>query len=192
MPVVEVAPELNRETILPFLQEVMARRGSEDYGGEGVTQVEHGLQAAMLAQQAGCDDEVIVAALLHDMGHFCHEFGLNPEERGIDDLHEEAGAAVLEPFFSKRLVDIVRLHVPAKRYLCAVDPSYFDGLSPASVRSLALQGGPMNADETAAFEAEPFHADAVQVRRFDDLAKIPGMVTLEFEAYLPKIEAALV
>ena len=112
-------------------------------------------------------------------------------DKGVDAVHEQIGADYLQPFFIPAVTEPGRLHVAAKRYLCATDPAYFATLSPTSVQSLALQGGPMSDQEVKEFEASPYFADAVQLRRFDDLGKVPGMVTPELEHFRPYLEAGL-
>src|SRR5262249_10688258 len=135
---------------------------------------EHALQAAQLAVEAGAPDALIAAALLHDIGHL-----LGPEddlaEQGIDGLHEEQGSRWLVQHFGPEVTEPIHLHVLAKRYLCGSDPAYLASLSPASVRSLELQGGPLHADEMRRFESNPHYAEAVLLRRWDDAAKIPGL-----------------
>lgn len=180
--------QLSRETIVAFLGDIFERRGGEEYLGEPVTMAEHMLQGAYLAEQQGEDDAIIVAALLHDIGHFTSEFGTFSMEDTHDKYHEEAGAAVLERFFPRIVVDCVRQHVAAKRYICATDPSYFAELSPASIHSLKLQGGPMNAAEIAEFEKNPNVAEIVRVRRLDDAGKVAGMVTPGFDHYAPMMQ----
>ena len=163
----DAVTELSKSTIIPFLDDIFSRRGADEYLGEPVTIGEHMLQAAHFAQRDGHDDMVIVAALLHDIGHFTGEFIGMPLPSGTmfledqtDRKHENAGAAVLESFFPRLVVDCCRHHVAAKRYLCAREAGYFDTLSEASVHSLNLQSGPMNDEEAAAFEAHP-HFDAI-------------------------------
>lgn len=166
-------------------------RGSYDlYSGERVSQLEHALQCAHFAEQAGAADGLIVATLLHDIGHIL-EGGEHAAERGIDARHEALGADWLARRFGPEVSQPVRLHVAAKRYLCATDPGYFDRLSPASVRSLALQGGPMSPTEVAAFEADPFATDAVRLRQWDEQGKVVGLKTPELEYFRPRIAAAL-
>lgn len=174
-----------RETIVPFIAGILTRRGADSYLGEAVTMQQHMLQAASLAAQDDAGDDLVAAALLHDIGHFTGEFGEDYIDRGIDNLHEEAGGRVLAPFFPAVVVACVRLHVPAKRYLCATDPAYLAALSPASVATLRLQGGPMSADATASFRRTPFFAEAVRVRRWDDAAKRPDAVTPPFAHFAP-------
>lgn len=179
---------LTRDTIVPFLAGIFARRGGEEYLGEHVTMAEHMLQGACLAERQGESEVIVVAALLHDIGHFTSEFGTFSMEDTHDRHHEEAGARVLERFFPKLVVDCVREHVAAKRYICATDPTYFGELSEASIHSLKLQGGPMDAAEVAAFEANPNFAEIVRVRRLDDAGKIAGMKTPDFAHYAPMVQ----
>ncbi len=179
---------LSRDTIVPFLAGIFERRGGEEYLGEPVTMAEHMLQGACLAERQGESEVIVVAALLHDIGHFTSEFGTFSMEDTHDRHHEEAGARVLERFFPKLVVDCVREHVAAKRYICATDPSYFGELSEASIHSLKLQGGSMDAAEVAAFEANPNFAEIVKVRRLDDAGKIAGMKTPDFAHYAPMVQ----
>lgn len=182
------ASALTTASIVPFIADIFNRRGAESYLGEAVTMSEHMLQGAALAEQAGAPEELVAAALLHDIGHYTNEFGDDYIDQGIDNLHEEAGAAILARFFPPVIVECVRLHVPAKRYLCATDPAYFGKLSEASVKTLALQGGPMSPEEVAEFRKHPFHREAVQVRLWDDGGKVPGMATPAFEHYAPLLQ----
>ena len=149
------------------LLEVYAGRATRRYGLSAVNQLQHALQAAAQAEAEGCTPATVLASLLHDVGHMIHELGEDPAGRGIDDVHEELGAAWLARHFTPDVVEPVRLHVAAKRYLCATESDYFGKLSPDSVRSLGLQGGPMSADEVAAFRRLPYHAEAVRLRRYD-------------------------
>ena len=166
-------------------------KGARRYGLSAVNQLQHALQAALLAEQAGCDAALVTAALLHDIGHMVHGLGENPAEDGIDDRHEELGRAYLAPLFGPEVTEPVRLHVPAKRYLCAVEPDYFAILSPDSVLSLTLQGGPMSADEVARFRASPHAAAAVQLRRFDETAKVAELSTPPVAHFLPYVRTCL-
>jgi phosphonate degradation associated HDIG domain protein len=165
-------------------------RGHRSYG-EAVTQTEHMLQSATFAEQHGSHPLLIAAALLHDFGHLVHDLGEDVADHGIDAIHEQLGADYLAHYFVPAVTEPGRLHVAAKRYLCAVDPAYFATLSPASVQSLALQGGPMSDEEVHAFESSPHFADAVQLRRFDDLGKVPGMATPPLEHFRPYVAAGL-
>jgi phosphonate degradation associated HDIG domain protein len=166
-------------------------KGQAAYFGEAVTQTEHALQSAHLAEQSGAAPEWIAAALLHDVGHLLHALPEDIAEHGIDGRHEEAGAAWLEGFFGPAVVDPIRLHVAAKRYLCAAEPAYHAGLSEASQRNLRLQGGPMSAEEVGRFEQEPWFRSAVLVRLWDDTAKVPGLVVPGLDHYRPCLEAVL-
>ena len=166
-------------------------KGERRYGLSAINQRAHALQAARLAEQAGCAAALIVAALVHDIGHMVHDLGEDPAKDGIDDHHEDLGAAWLVGRFGPAVSEPVRLHVAAKRYLCGKESDYFARLSPDSVRSLALQGGPMSAEEIAAFEAQPYHAAAVQLRRFDEAAKLKGLEVPDVRHYAPHIRVCL-
>src|ERR1700676_4113335 len=142
--------------IVDRLIELLAAKGIRQYGEERVSQCEHALQCAFLAEREGAFETVVAAALLHDIGHLLHEAGERPALGGIDDRHEELGAEYLLGIFGPAVAEPARLQHAAKRYLCAPDPGYFGCLSAASVRSLELQGGPFNADEATAFRSNPF------------------------------------
>jgi phosphonate degradation associated HDIG domain protein len=177
-----------RETIVAFIEDIFIRRGADSYLGEPVTMSEHMLQAAQLAEEEDGSDAMIAAALLHDIGHYTSELGAEAHEEGIDNRHDLAGGRVLEPFFPPEVTEPVRLHVATKRYLCAVDPGYFDTLSEASVLTLKLQGGPMRPEEVAAFERNPHRDKAVKIRQWDEAAKVPGRKTPSFAHYRPVLE----
>lgn len=179
---------LTPATIVAFLADIFERRGDEEYLGEPVTMAEHMLQGAYLAEQQGEPEIIIVAALLHDIGHFTSEFGTFSMDDTHDKHHEEAGAAVLERFFPSLVVDCVRYHVAAKRYICATDPDYFGQLSAASIHSLKLQGGPMSPDEVKEFERNPNVNEIVRVRHLDDAGKIADMRTPGFAHYAPMVQ----
>lgn len=150
-------------------------RGSAEYGGEGVTQLQHALQCAALAEAAGASEALIAAALFHDLGHLAHTLGEDATVRGIDDHHEARGAGLLrQADLGEAVWRPVALHVEAKRWLVAHDAAYAADLSAESQRSLALQGGPMGSEEPARFLAQPFAQDAIALRRWDDLAKDPA------------------
>ena len=161
------------------------KKTAEDYLGEPVTQASHMLQAAALAERAGASGPLVAAALLHDVGHFTGTITGHDLMRGTDNRHSDQGAAWLAQWFGPEVTEPVRLHVAAKRYLCATEPGYFGQLSAESVRTLALQGGPMTAEQVAAFEALPFARDAVAVRRWDDEAKDPEVTPPEFSHFEP-------
>ncbi|MBV8910992.1 MAG: HD domain-containing protein [Gammaproteobacteria bacterium] len=149
---------------------------------------EHGLQAAHFAQAERAPEALVVAALLHDVGHLieCPPDAIEDWHR--DARHEESGARWLSQRFPAEVSEPVRLHVCAKRYLCATDARYSAMLSPASVHTLRLQGGPMSAEDVARFEAERYHREALRVRRWDDRGKVAGLKTAPLKAYGPLIE----
>ena len=179
---------LNRDNIVAFIGDIFERRGGEEYLGEPVTMAEHMLQGATLAEQSNQDESIIVAALLHDIGHFTSEFGSFTMDDTEDRFHEQAGARVLERFFPSVITDCVRHHVAAKRYLCATKPEYFNRLSEASVHSLNLQGGPMSEDEVAEFEKNPNLKEIIQVRYLDDAGKRDDMETPDFWHFAPMVQ----
>jgi gamma-butyrobetaine dioxygenase len=163
-----------------IIGELFAGPGARDYLGEPVTIGTHMLQAGALAEAAGAEGTLVAAALLHDIGHLRGE---------TDHQHGPAGARWLSRWFGEAVTEPVRLHVAAKRYLCAAEPDYFELLSAESVRTLALQGGPMAAPERAAFEALPHARAAVAVRRWDDAAKDPAITPPGFAHFVPLIAA---
>jgi phosphonate degradation associated HDIG domain protein len=173
------------------LADIIDGKGHGQYGLSDINQRQHALQAALLAEQQGESAALITAALLHDIGHMVHDLGDNPAEAGIDDRHEELGYAWLVGWFGPDVTEPVRLHVAAKRYLCGTDPSYFGKLSKDSVVSLSLQGGPMAAEEIAAFEALPGYAEAVRLRRWDEGAKVKGLATPGFSHFAAYVAACI-
>ena len=179
---------LTPDNIVDFLAGIFERRGAEAYLGEDVTMSQHMLQGAELAEQAGAGDEMIAAALLHDIGHFTSEFPEDALHDDIDAHHEDAGARVLERFFPAVVVDCVRHHVAAKRYLCATDPAYRGRLSAASLHTLTLQGGPMDAAEAEEFARHPNLDAILQVRLWDDAGKDPDHEAPPFLRYAPVLE----
>jgi phosphonate degradation associated HDIG domain protein len=164
------------------------RRGGEAYFGEDVSVTEHALQAAYFAKIAAAPPPLIIAALLHDIGHLVDDVPDDIADWATDAHHEETGGRWLASRFRAEVSEPVRLHVPAKRYLLATDAGYFAKLSPASVITLKLQGGPMTADEVAKFETERFHKEAVRIRQFDDQGKVTGLKTPQLEDYRVLIE----
>jgi phosphonate degradation associated HDIG domain protein len=170
---------------------VFSEYGSEEYLGERVSMTEHMLQSASAAEQDSAPPQLVAAALLHDYGHFIHEFPADAAEHGIDTQHEEVAHAFLSEHFGPEIAEPIRMHVAAKRYLCATDPSYLGELSPASVHSLHLQGGPYSAEEVAEFEMSPYARDAVRLRRYDDMGKVEGLGTPDLEHYRPVLAAAM-
>jgi len=163
-------------------------RGAQAYFGELVSVTEHALQAAHFAELDGAPPALIVASLLHDVGHLIDAAPEQLEDWKFDARHEAGGACWLAQRFEPAVSEPVRLHVAAKRYLCAGDATYRRLLSPASLRTLALQGGAMTSAEIVRFEAEAYHREAVQLRRYDDRAKIAGLSTPGLETYVPVIE----
>lgn len=168
-----------------------SERGADLYVGEAVTQQEHALQAAWAAEQAGAPSALIAAALLHDIGHLLHDLPEDCADDGIDDRHEGLGANWLAEHFVPAVVEPVRLHVAAKRYLCVAEPGYGERLSAASVRSLELQGGPFTALQAERFIAAPHAREAVALRQWDEQAKVPGLSTPALEHFRPHLERSL-
>jgi phosphonate degradation associated HDIG domain protein len=165
------------------------RRGAGSYFGERVSMLEHALQAAHFARTEEAAPALIVAALLHDVGHLLEDVPADINDWHVDARHEEIGSAWLARHFGPEVFEPVALHVAAKRYLCATDPAYFGRLSEASVRTLGLQGGPMPAAELAAFEGRRFHREAVRLRHWDDQGKIGGWHAPALAQYLDLIES---
>jgi [1-hydroxy-2-(trimethylamino)ethyl]phosphonate dioxygenase len=176
---------------LTVIAGLLEGKADGQYGLHDVNQRQHALQAAMIAEQDGCSDALVAAALLHDIGHLVHHLGENPAEHGVDDRHEEVGHEFLVRWFGPEVTEPVRLHVAAKRYLCAVESDYFSRLAPDSVRSLALQGGPMNADEVASFRALPQAEAAVQLRRYDEAAKVKDLPTPPVSHFMAHVARCL-
>lgn len=169
----------------------MEKRGQSRYD-EVVTQLEHALQCAALAREKNASSTLITGALLHDIGHIIlDEHNAREAFLNTDLNHEEVGARYMEPFFPESVTIPIRLHVPAKRYLCTTDPSYYDGLSEASKRSLKLQGGTMSDEEQEAFEQIPYFEDGLILRRWDDLAKVKGLDTPRLEIYQDVVQQCL-
>lgn len=175
-------------TLVGEILAVYAARGAGAYFGERVSMSEHALQAAHFAQAERAPEALILAALLHDVGHLLEDVPEAIEDWRTDARHEEVGARWLARRFGPEVSEAVRLHVPAKRYLCATDGAYFGMLSPASVHTLRLQGGPMQPAEIARFEQERFHREAVRVRRWDDQGKVAGLKTAALGDYAAMIQ----
>jgi phosphonate degradation associated HDIG domain protein len=170
---------------------VFRERGAGAYVGEPVSIIEHSLQAALAAERDGAPATLVAAALLHDYGHLIHDLPEDAAQHGVDTRHEDVAYAFLARYFGPEVVEPIRMHVAAKRYLCAAEPEYLAALSPASLLSLELQGGPLPRADAAAFDASPYANAAVRLRRYDDLGKEPGLETPPLEHYRPALEAAL-
>ena len=162
---------------LEDIELLFARHGSAQYSGEPVTQLEHALQTAYLAEQSEASDELVTACLLHDLGHLLNEQGETPTLRGIDDTHQYFALPFLRGLFPDAVLEAIKLHVDAKRYLCRANDGYWAKLSDDSKRSLELQGGVFAPAEAAAFLLQPGARDAVMLRQWDDLAKQEGWQT---------------
>ncbi len=176
---------------LSTIIDLFQKNGSQHYG-ENLTQLEHALQCATLAEAAGADDEVVIAALLHDIGHLL-DHNLHESNHTLGNtIHEDEGAAMLEAFgFSDNVVILVKNHVAAKRYLTAVEPNYFSSLSVASKKTLQIQGGPMSPTEIENFQKNPQFQLIVQLRHWDDLSKIPDLITPPLSHFIQKAEKLL-
>jgi len=175
----------------PVTQEILtlfAEKGALNYG-EDVSQQEHALQTAALAEKDDCRPELIAACLLHDIGHLKFSDAVSVSD--IDEFHERLGASWLKEHFSKAVTEPVRLHVLAKRYLCSVGSNYYTTLSPASKYSMELQGGIMDFDEQERFERNPWHKDAIALRRYDDAGKVSGLAVRPIEDYVPLLDSLL-
>jgi phosphonate degradation associated HDIG domain protein len=170
----------------PDIERLFGERGDEQYTGEPVTQLQHALQSAQQAEAEGAGDELVTAALLHDLGHLLHDLGATPTLQGVDDLHQFRSIPFLRGLFGDGVLRPIQLHVDAKRYLCATRPAYFAALSEDSKRSLALQGGVFDAAQAQAFITQPGAADAVRVRIWDDLAKDATRATPPLSHYLTR------
>lgn len=173
---------------IPDVVSLFQARGHARYDGEPVTQLEHALQSAHLAEQAGADSALIAAALLHDLGHLLHDFGDTPTRHGLDDLHQYRCLPFLRPLFGLATLEPIRLHVDAKRYLCRRGAGYLESLSPDSQRSLLLQGGAFSNAQAQAFEALPYARDAIRLRCWDDSAKCSEADTPELAHFVRHME----
>lgn len=178
------------DQLIDRIFDLFRTRGDMLYGEE-VTERMHALQCGTLALRQGCSPTLITASLLHDIGHLLHDLGEDIAERGVDARHEDIGWSWLRQWFPPAVTEPVRLHVAAKRYLCATDPAYQPGLSPSSLKSLYLQGGPMTEQEVREFEEGLFWRDAVTLRRFDDHGKDPSLSEADIEMFRPAIRESL-
>ena len=182
---------MNPEQAIADVFGLYERHGAADYIGEPVSQIEHMSQAAQLAMAEGVDDEVILAAFFHDIGHLCGQGGENMGGYGVVS-HERLGADYLRRAgFSERLARLVEYHVQAKRYLTFRQPDYYARLSEASRRTLAYQGGVMSAEEARAFEQDPLCAISLRLRHWDEQAKAMHVPVLDLELLKAKARQVL-
>ena len=179
-------------TVVSTIVKLFAEKGHSLYGGEEVTQQQHALQCATMAHNELAPPALVTAALLHDLGHLLHDLPENAPDQGIDDLHENLAAQYLAAHFPDEVTQPIKYHVAAKRYLCATNPVYMGMLSPLSLQSLHLQGGPMTAQEVLDFERNPFCRDAIRLRTWDDNAKDLKMKTPPINFFFPIMEACLI
>lgn len=182
---------IDANNIVDYIADVFSRRGAESYLGEEVSMAQHMLQTAQEAELAQAGPELIVAALLHDIGHYANEFPDSVLMKGTDNYHEEAGANFLADYFPPSVTEPIRQHVAAKRYLCATDPEYFSRLSEASVYTLGVQGGPMSAAEVRKFESSPFLESCVKVRMWDEAGKDPNKKHPDFSYYQDLVQSLI-
>lgn len=177
--------------VIETIRELFAQRGNSQYGHEAVSQLEHALQAAALAEADRASDALITASLLHDVGHLLHDLPDDAPDRGIDDRHEELAAVWLMDHFGEAVSEPARLHVAAKRYLCATSGQLPEASEPAVATEPAAAGGPMSSDEVAAFRAHPWSNDAVRLRIWDDQAKVSDLRTPDLEHFLKYAQRCL-
>lgn len=173
------------------IEALFSQRGHEQYSGEPVSQLEHALQCASLAEKDGASDAMVCAALLHDLGHLLHDLGESPSLKGVDDLHQFRALPWLRASFSTEVLDPIALHVDAKRYLCATRKSYYEALSEDSKRSLVLQGGVFTAEQCDAFMKRPGADEAIRLRIWDDLAKQASCPTQPLAYFLARAKRCL-
>lgn len=176
---------------LQDIRDLFEKWGALAYGGEQVSQLDHALQSGALAQEEGAGDELVAAAFLHDVGHLLSRHGETPAAPGVDDVHQYYALPFLRPVLPDSVLEPIRLHVDAKRYLCAIDSGYFGRLSPGSVRSLELQGGIFSDEQATEFAARPYAADAVKLRRWDDCAKERGKATPDLDTFLSVVDRVM-
>ena len=181
--------KINSKNIVDLIEDIFLRRGAESYLGEQVTMAQHMLQTAQSAEKAGADSTQIVAALLHDIGHYKNEIPESSLAKGVNNFHEEAGANFLAEYFPESVVEPIRQHVAAKRYLCAVKVDYFARLSEASIHTLNLQGGPMNEKEIEEFEKNQYLDQCINLRHWDEEGKDPDREHPPFSYYRPLIDS---
>ncbi len=183
--------QVTSETVVDFIVTLFRDMGEQEYLGECISQGEHAIQCAIMADQLEGKDSLTAAALLHDIGHFLHACAPDCAAAGIDSRHENFGADFLARYFGPAVSEPVRMHVDAKRYLCTVEPDYYDRLSEASILSLKLQGGPMQGAELDRFAASPYLADTITLRRCDEGAKVQNLKLPDIETYRPLLESLI-
>lgn len=176
---------------LPDIERLFEARGGEQYSGEPVTQLQHALQTAAQGEAEGASDALVTAALLHDLGHLLHDLGETPSMRGVDDIHQYRALPFLRGLFDDEVLDAIKLHVDAKRYLCATRPAYHASLSDDSKRSLLLQGGIFTEHEAASFFAQPGALGAVSLRLWDDLAKDADKLTPPLTHFMQRAQRCI-
>lgn len=181
--------EIDANNIVDYLADVFSRRGAESYLGEEVSMAQHMLQAAQEAELSQAGPHLVVAALLHDIGHFANEIPDSVLMKGTDNYHEEAGANFLAGYFPPSVTEPIRQHVATKRYLCATDPGYFSRLSEASVYTLKLQGGQMDQEDVAKFEKSAQLDSCIKLRIWDDAAKDPDKKHPDFCYYRDLVQS---
>jgi len=182
----------NMHAVIEKIQRIFHERGANQYGTEAVTQLEHALQSGELAEASSAPQSLVIASMLHDIGHIFHGSELPGNyEDNLDDKHEFVANTWLKEHFGPEVADPIRLHVAAKRYLCTRQPSYEDALSPTSRKSYHDQGGPMSPEEMTSFESEPHYREALELRRWDDLAKETEKETPSLQHFLPALESCL-
>ncbi|MCV6587418.1 MAG: HD domain-containing protein [Marinobacterium sp.] len=174
------------DSVIEQIEQIYQTMGQQQYG-EAITQTEHAVQCAELARRAGADSELIVAALLHDIGHLVEQISV---EHG-NFKHDKVGADWLAQWFRPQVTEPIRLHAQAKRYLCTVETGYEASLSEASRYSLGKQGGLMNTDECTDFEQQPTFLASLQLRRWDDEGKDPEMAAIAFDSFRAELTSAL-
>jgi phosphonate degradation associated HDIG domain protein len=178
--------------IIEKIKCIFEERGSDQYGTEAVTQLQHALQSGQLAEESGAPESMVIAALIHDIGHIFTASNLaESSEDNLDDQHELIANAWIKEHFGPEVADPIRLHVIAKRYLCTKYPSYETQLSPTSYKSYLDQGGPMSSEEMAQFESELFYREALELRKWDDLAKAQNKQTPSFSHFIPAMDSCL-
>ena len=178
--------------IIEKIRSTFEERGSEQYGTESVTQLQHALQSGQLAEESGAPAPMVTAAMMHDIGHILSA-ALLPEscEDDLDDKHELVANGWIKQHFGPEVADPIRLHVIAKRYLCTKYPKYEIQLSPTSLKSYHDQGGPMKPEEMKQFENEPFYQEALELRKWDDQAKAKDKATPSLSHFIPAMESCL-